>query len=100
MPYFISPPPPRNPLTRIVAAIIAVLSLVGALMLGAVALFFVLGAGAIAAIALWLRVAWIKRKLRQSGVDFPTTPDPEQDSGQVIEAEYTVVTKKSERQDV
>ncbi len=61
MPYYISPPP-QNPLTRIFTAIIAVFALVGFLMLGMVALLVVAGVGLIGGLALWLRVAWIKRR--------------------------------------
>ena len=91
MPYYISPPP-QNPLTRIIAAVIAVVTLVGALMLGMVALLVVAGVGLIAGLALWLRVAWIKRRLQKSGVDFNADPQTQRQSGDVIDAEYTVVS--------
>ena len=42
MPYYIGPPP-QNPLTRIIATIIAALMLVGAFMLGLVALLILGG---------------------------------------------------------
>ena len=98
MPYYISPPP-QNPLARIFTAIIAVLALVGSLMLGMVALLVVVGVGLIAALALWLRVAWIKRRLQKNGVDFgkPTQSQPQ--SGDVIDAEYTVVSVQDSDQE-
>ena len=91
MPYYISPPP-QNPLTRIFAAIIAVFVLVGSLMLGMVALLVVAGVGLIAGLALWLRVAWIKHRMKKSGVDFGAKPQTQRQSADVIEAEYTVVS--------
>lgn len=100
MPYYISPPP-QSPLTRIIAGIIAVFALVGAFMIGMVALLVVAGVGLIAGCAIWLRVAWIKRRLRKSGVDLgakasPSATDSTKVSGQVIEAEYTVISKREE----
>lgn len=105
MPYQISPPP-QNFLTRIVAGIIAVLTLAGAFMIGMVALLFVAGAGLIAGVAIWLRVLWIKRQLKKSGVNLGAGPFDETNasrertapaSGQVIEAEYTVVSEQQDK---
>jgi len=61
-------------------------------MIGMVALLVVACVGLIAGIAIWLRVAWIKRKLRKSGVDLNVTADTPRASGHVIDAEYTVVS--------
>jgi len=91
MPYYISPPP-QSPLTRIISAIIAVFVLVGAFMIGMVALLVVAGVGLIAGIALWLRIAWIKRRLKKDGVDLGAGMDIPRESGHVIDAEYTVIS--------
>lgn len=91
MPYYISPPP-QSPLTRVFAAIIAVFVLIGSLMLGMVALLVVAGVGLIAGIALWLRVAWIKHRMQKSGVDFGAKSQTQQQSADVIDAEYTVIS--------
>ena len=91
MPYYISPPP-QNPLTRIIAAIITVFALVGAFIIGAAALLVVAGLGLIAGLALWARVAWVKHRLKKSGVDLGARPIPKKESGDVIDAEYTVVS--------
>jgi len=100
MPYYISPPP-QGPLTRIVTGIIAVLALAGAFMIGMAALLVVAGVGLIAGFAIWLRVAWIKRQLRKSGIDqgagiAPSSVHQKQESGQVLEAEYTVISEREE----
>ncbi len=91
MPIYISPPPP-NPLTRIIAAIIAAFALVGAFMIGIAALLVVAGVGLVAGVAIWLRVAWIKRRLRKSGLDLDAGVDISRQSGHVIDAEYTVIS--------
>jgi len=96
MPYYISPPP-QGPLTRIITAIIAAIVLVGAFTIGIAALLVVAGVGLIAGLALWVRVAWIKRKLRKSGVDMNVNTANTQQSGRVIDAEYTVISEPSDQ---
>ena len=91
MPYYISPPP-QNPLTRLIAAIIAVLVLVGTFIIGAAALLVIAGLGLIAGLALWARIAWVKHRLKKSGVNLSGGPIPRRESGDVIDAEYTVVS--------
>lgn len=98
MPYYISPPP-QNPLTRIFTAIIAVFALVGFLMLGMVALVVVAGVGLIGGLVLWLRVAWIKRRLQKSGVDLSSVSNGPKESGDVIDGEYTVISTQESQQD-
>ena len=88
-------------MTRIVAGIIAVLMLIGGFMIGMVALLVVAGVGLIAGIAIWLRVIWIKRQLRKSGIDLnaafnPSAATRTKESSQVIEAEYTVISEREE----
>ena len=100
MPYYISPPP-QSPLTRIIAGIIGLFALVGAFMIGMAALLVVIGLGLIAAVAIWLRLAWIKHRLRKSGIDLgvkttASNTNSTEVSGQVIEAEYTVISKREE----
>lgn len=91
MPQYISPPP-QSPLSKIIAAIIATFVLVGSFMIGIVALVVVACVGLVIGIAIWLRVAWIKRRFRKSGVVFETPVDLSNKPGQVIDAEYTVVS--------
>jgi hypothetical protein len=91
MPYYISPPP-QNPLTRIITAIIAVFALVGSFIIGAAALLVIAGVGLIAGLALWARITWVKHQLKKSGVNLGAGPVPQRESGDVIDAEYTVVS--------
>ena len=97
MPYYINPPT-QNPLTRIITAIIAVVVLVGTFMIGMAAFLVIAAIALVAGIVIWIRVAWIKRRLRKSGVDLGPRVDISRESGHVIDAEYTVVSD-SEDQD-
>ena len=95
MPYYISPPS-QNPLSRILAAVFAVVVLVGAFTVGLAALLVVAGIGLIAGIVLWIRISWIKRRMRKSGVNMGAVVDGSRQPGQVIDAEYTVVSETRE----
>jgi hypothetical protein len=96
MQYYISPPP-QNPLSRIIAAIIAVFALIGTLIIGFAAFLVIAGIALVAGIAIWLRVAWIKRRLQKNGIDPGPRTDASNDSGQVIDAEYTVISSSEDR---
>jgi hypothetical protein len=98
MPYYISPPP-QTPLTRFITAIIAVFVLVGTFMIGVAALLVVAVLGLIAAIGIWLRVAWIKRRLQKSGVNVDINTNIPPASGHVIDAEYTVISGQQDHDD-
>ena len=101
MPYYLNPPP-LGPLVRIVTGIVAALALVGLFMVGMVALAVVAGVVLVAGLAIWLRVVWIKRKLRKSGIDLDSHirdsgARQSNVSGQVIEAEYTVISESEDK---
>ena len=96
MPYYISPPP-QNPFTRLIAAIIAVFVLVGSFMIGVAALLVVAAVGLVQAIAIWIRVAWIKRRMKKEGVNFGANVDMSQKPGNVIDAEYTVISESEDQ---
>ena len=83
-------PPPQGPLARLVASVIAVFVLVGAVMLGMVAFLIIAGVALVAGIVIWLRVAWIKRRLKKQGVNL-RDDEARDNSGHVIDAEYTIV---------
>lgn len=93
MPYLLEPPP-LNPLTRLLAGILAVLALVGAFFFGLFVIALVVGVGILAWLAFWLRMAWLRRKLAKSGGR--PHPGPGREDGKVIDAEYTVVSRKEE----
>jgi hypothetical protein len=89
MVHYISPPP-QGPLARVVAGIVAALMLIGAVTLGLVAFVVIAILAALAGIAIWLRVWWLKRRLEQQGFR-PHESQRPGSSGHVIDAEYTVV---------
>ena len=104
MPYYLSPPP-QSPLTRIIATIITVFALLGAVMLGMVALLVIAGVVLVGGIVIWLRFAWIKRRLRKSGINLDGGINLDADngvsreSGHVIDAEYTIVPDPDDQKD-
>lgn len=95
MSYYLHPPP-QGPLARIIASIIAVFVLVGAVMLGMVAFLVIAGLALVAGLVLWLRIAWIKRRLQKEGIDLRDTTPRAQNPGHIIDAEYTVIDPSSE----
>lgn len=98
MPQYIGPPP-QNPLSKIIAAIFAVLALAASFVVGFAALLVIAGVSLIVGIGIWLRVAWIKRRMRQSGIEPRAHADMSGQSGRVIDAEYTVVSDSENDQE-
>ena len=79
-----------NPLTRLLAGVLAVLALVGAFFFGIFILAFAVGLGLVAWVVLWVRTRWI-------GKQPPDAVQPSgSKSGDVIDAEYTVVSRQDE----
>jgi membrane protein implicated in regulation of membrane protease activity len=91
-------PPPQGPLARLVAGIIAAFVLIGAVMLGMVAFLVIAGLALLAGVVIWLRVAWIKRRLNRQGVNLQGD-ETRDNSGHVIDAEYTIVEDPGDRTD-
>ena len=88
--YLISPP--RSPLARFVGAVVAVLVLAGAFMLGLAALAVLLGIALVVAVTAWVRAWWLTRTGRA-----PRTPGAGKASADdSIEAEYTVIASRRE----
>ncbi len=88
MPVYLSRPP-SNPLTRLLAGVVGALVLVGAFMVGMVAILVVLGVGLVAGAWLWFQ-QW--RATRSGVARGPETPHRQQ-AGDTIEAEYTVISR-------
>lgn len=93
MPYYISPPP-SSPVARLIGAIVAVLATAGAIMLGLAAFLVILGVGLVLGVGLWLRVTWLRRRMRRQDGDVKEQQTGHSD--EVIEAEYTVVSRDRE----
>ena len=99
MPSYISPPP-RNPLGALLAGIVGIATMIGAFMLGFVALVVALAVGGLIWAGIYVRIWWARRQLARQGID-PTsaspfnTGDPTERSDS-LEGEYTVVSKQQD----
>ena len=91
MPYYISQQP-TNPVMRVLAALFAVIAFVGAFFFGLIIVAVVAGLGLLFFLGLRLRMWWLMRN-RPSGPSQTTTRSAE---SQVIDAEYTVVSKRQD----
>jgi hypothetical protein len=101
MPYYISGPP-LNPLTRLLAAVVGALALVGALFFGFFIFLGALALGLVAWLAFRLRVWWLRRKYGDSVPPFgapgwPPGSGDVQERGDVIDGEYEVVSGEDEK---
>lgn len=100
-------PPPMNPLSRLLAAVVGAIALVGAFFFGFFVLVAAIVIGLVAGLVIWLRIWWIRRKLSGSGaVPPPGFEDAGPQGGggtarggDVIEAEYEVVSRQEGRDD-
>lgn len=90
MPVYISPPP-RNPLAQLFAAVVGVLTMAAAFIFGLVALAVVGGIAALMGIAAWIYSWRLRRQMRHHEAS-----RPREGSVDVIEAEYTVISRKSD----
>ncbi len=81
-----------NPITRVLAALLATLAFVGALFFGVIILAVVVGLGLIFWLGLRVRMWWIGRQMPASASPDSVKPAP----GEAIEAEYTVVSKQQD----
>ena len=89
MKYYISPPP-MNPVSRLLAAIMAVLVVAAVVFFGLAVLIILVAGFSLFALVLCLRSWWFGRANSESGQG-QTTSVPD---GTVIDAEYTVVSRR------
>ena len=99
MPFYISPPP-RNPIAGILTGIVGILVMIGAFMLGFVALLVAFGFGLIIWLGIYIRIWWARRQMARQGID-PVADNPFTRTGATrredsLEAEYTVVSTKKD----
>ena len=87
-----------NPLSRLLAGVLAALALVGFFFFGIFVLAFAFAVGLIAWAVIWIRMWWIKRKLSRGGFgpDIGQREPPGRGAGDVIDAEYEVVSRSEE----
>ena len=98
-------PPPLNPLSRLLAGLLAVAALVGAFFFGLVVLALAAGLGLLAWLALTLRLWWLRRQIVRAGGapgggpfrgpsgDRARDGRDAADGGNVIDADYEVVSR-------
>lgn len=83
-----------NPISRIIASLVAVLLIVGAVIFG----FFVLIGALILGIVAWIGFAirgwWMRRKGMET--DRQTTSQSPPNQSETIEAEYTVISRRQD----
>lgn len=86
---------PSHPLLQVVYVLLGGIVLIGALFMGAVLLAIALGLSLIFGLVVLLRVWWLGR-----GRPRPVRPPPAQGrpaTGKLLEAEYSVVAERDER---
>jgi len=94
-------PPPLNPVSRVLAGLLAVLALVGAFFFGLFVLALVFGLGLLIWLVLTLRMSWLRRRWgrRTAGRRDVDTAQPDgvgRRDGEVIEGDYEVISRRDE----
>jgi uncharacterized iron-regulated membrane protein len=89
------PPPPLNPLARVLAGLLAALALAAAFFFGLVVLALAVGLGLLAWLVMTLRVWWLRRQ-GEVGADGGSGAQAEVRRGEVIEADYEVVSRRDD----
>ncbi len=87
MQYYINPPP-MSPLSRVLAAVMAVVALVAAFFFGLIILALAFGTGLMLWLGMRLRLWWLRRHGPLNDMAPPGTPQRHE----TIDAEYTVVS--------
>ncbi len=101
MPVYLTPPP-GNPLTRALAAVVATLFLIGAFMIGMVAFLIALGISLLAGLWFWIKnwrvLSEVAKQTRAAGTTHGAERPgrPAGRANDTIEGEYTVVSRDDE----
>ena len=85
---------PVNPFARAIAGVFAAITIIVAMFFGMIILAVVAGVIAILALVFWVRAAWLRRSMSRNASGPEAGPVRSQQSGEFIEAEYTVVSEK------
>lgn len=85
-----------NPLSRVLAALGAIVLLVGAVFFGLVVLALAIGLGLLAWLAFNLRLWWLRRQMKDAGGVGNRSGSGGSREGQVIDADYEVVSRKED----
>lgn len=85
---------PMNPVSRALAAIMAVLALFAVFFFGLIVLALAVGSGLLFWLGIRLRLWWMRRHIPP--LDLDLDPPGKRQKGEVIDAEYTVVSRRKD----
>jgi hypothetical protein len=91
---------PTNPFLQVLYFIVGGVLLIGAVLMGAVILAVALGIAIILGLVIYVRIWWLRRRLRQSGrsqSDRNPSGSGRTQGDDVLEVEYTVVDERDDR---
>ena len=84
----------RNPLLQLAGLVVGAVVTVGAILLGAVVLAFILGIAVIAGLIFYIRLWWLRRQLQRRR-SRPQGRGGGGPTGDIVEVEYTVVEERT-----
>ena len=91
-----------NPILQLAGLILGVLVAIGAVLVGAVILSFIIGFAVLAGLVAFARLCWLRRRMQKassgssgsSGPSGPSGPTREV-PGDIVEVEYTIVKERT-----
>jgi len=88
--------PPANLILQVLYFVGGGILLIGAVIVGAVVLAFVLGFAIVIGLVIYARVWWLSRKLVRGQATSGSGPGAGPSGSKVLEVEYTVVSERDE----
>ncbi len=79
-----------NPILQLAGLILGALVAVGAVLVGAVILSFIIGFAVLAGLVAFVRLWWLRRRMQKASSG-PTRKVP----GEIVEVEYTIVKERT-----
>jgi hypothetical protein len=85
-----------NPILQLAGLILGVLVAIGAVLVGAVILSFIIGFAVLAGLVAFARLWWLRRRMQNasSGPSGPSGPSRKV-PGDIVEVEYTIVKERT-----
>lgn len=80
----------QNPILQVAGLILGAIVAVGAVLVGAVVLSFIIGFAVLAGLVLFVRLWWLRRRMERAA-GRPTGRGP----GEIVEVEYTIVKERT-----
>lgn len=91
--------PPTNPFIQVLYFLLGGILLIGAVIVGAFVLAFVLGLAVVVGLVVYARVWWLSRKLARTKSSSGPGPGGGSSGSEVLEVEYRVVGERNEQDD-